>query len=350
MKILLHITVSFILSVLFIWGVGYFFCNSLPYYIFDPTLKKLIHNPGIIYKHRSEGFAITYKGLYGVNSITNIKNDKRKKIIIWGDSYVEAHNVNDEFKLPQILTKKLVENKFGQNFMAYGVGMSGYSVADYFFNLPKYEQLTPNTIAHFIILTDINDSLPDQVSHKHCMFRSNPFRLEERVPHLKFQSFKKTLDEYGMYFIWKPFKAVITSMKSINFTPSIKNFSENSNRDTSSFSYEFLSDSWLFLFGKLREHTNTPIIFVYCPAIPKINMNSVDKTDNDKKKILLFKKVAQKHDIPVLDLTEDFISFYDRTGLFPRGFKNSQPGAGHFNENGHKIVAERILKYFIEGN
>lgn len=350
MKILLYIIASFVLSVLFIWSVGFFFCNSLPYYHFDPTLKKFIHQPGIIYKHRSEGFASTSIGLYGINSIENIKNDNRKKLIIWGDSYVEARSVDDELKLPQILTKKLDENNLGQDVMAYGVGMSGDSVADYFFNIPKYEKLTPDSIAHFIILTNINDSLPDQVSAKRGMFRSNPYRLEETVRHLKFQNLKKKLDEYGMYFIWKPFKTSIASIKTINFVPSINNLPKNYKPNTSFFSYKLLYESWSFLFGILKEQTNNPIVFVYCPPIPKINMNFVDKTDKDKRNMLIFKKVAKKYEIPVLDLSEDFMLFYNRTGLFPRGFKNSQPSMGHFNKNGHEIVAERILKHFIEGN
>jgi hypothetical protein len=72
------------LSVTFIWIVGYFFCNSLTYYEYDRNLEKYIHAPGSITKHRSEGIATTYNGLFGIQGISDITKIDKNKIIVWG--------------------------------------------------------------------------------------------------------------------------------------------------------------------------------------------------------------------------------------------------------------------------
>ncbi|MCD6578371.1 hypothetical protein J7L48_02745, partial [bacterium] len=137
---------------------------------------KMIHSPNIVYKHRSEGIAKTYKGLFGINAIEDITKDSRKKIAVWGDSYVEAHQVNDNKKMPQVITSKLSNKGLGENLICFGVGMSGDSVADYYFDIPKYEQLTKNIISHFIVIANIRDILPNQSTDIiRGIFKSNPF-------------------------------------------------------------------------------------------------------------------------------------------------------------------------------
>ena len=154
--------------------------NSPISYQYDSLLSKYVHYPDRIIKFRSEGWATTYVGQHGVNAISDISKDGRIKICVWGDSYIEAFQVNDEEKLPQVLTSFLSENNY-PNLMAFGVGMSGYSVADYYFNIPRYERVVPSIAMHLIILTDFDDTLPKRV-HAADVGRGyvleNPYRLE----------------------------------------------------------------------------------------------------------------------------------------------------------------------------
>ena len=99
----------------------------------------------------------------------------------------------------------------------------------------------------------------------------------------------------------------------------------------------------------MREQTSIPIVFVYCPAIPIIQDGKISIKDNDASKIKLFTNIANSYYISVLNTTDAFISFHKRTGLFPRGFSNSKPSKGHFNENGHEIISELITSYIISG-
>jgi hypothetical protein len=338
-----------LLSIIFIWMVGYFFCDSLIYYQFDERLMKFIPSPNIVYKHRSEGIAKTYKGSFGINAIYDITKDNREKIVVWGDSYIEAHQVNDENKISQVVTTKLSQIVIGKNLMCFGVGMSGDSVADYYFDIPKYEQLIPDIVSHFIVISDIIDTLPDQSNNKvRAHFRSNPFMLYQDEWRPKYQTVKKRLADFHLYFLWEPIKSILLHTNKLRFMPVIQNHSSQGKyMKNIVYSDKFLFDSWSFLFKKLRKQSELPIALIYCPEIPKVKEGKISFKDNYAREIALLTKIAKHYEIPVLNATEPFISFYKRTGLFPRGFSNSKPSEGHFNEYGHKIVSEIIITQII---
>ena len=157
--------------------MGIFFLASLTSYEFEPKLNKYIHTSNTIHKNRSEGWSTTSVGKYNINAVPDITKIKGPKIALWGDSYVEAWQVNDNEKMPQVITSLLNQQEI--DLFCFGIGASGDSVADYYFDMPEYEQLAQTTAAHFIIITNFTDILPDQKSDKkNGVFKSNPFRLE----------------------------------------------------------------------------------------------------------------------------------------------------------------------------
>ena len=118
LKRLIQISLSLFVSFLFIWVTGYLFCNSLDHYQYDEKLTKVIPAPGTI-KYRSEGIATTYRGAYGINAIEDITRDSRKKIVVWGDSYIEALQVDDCLKIPQVVNKNLLNIGLGLCFRCW---------------------------------------------------------------------------------------------------------------------------------------------------------------------------------------------------------------------------------------
>ena len=340
---------SFFLSVLFIWLTGFFFCDSLRPYTYDPELNKYIYTPGLMYKKRSEGFARTYHGLHGINGIRDIKSDERSKIIIWGDSYIEAHQVNDPEKIPQRITEKLSATGFHDKLMSYGVGMSGDSVADYYFDIPRYEKLTGDVRAHYIIITSFEDTMPDQATDtRKGIFKSNPLRFYEDHWAPKIPKVKEIFNRFGLYFVWQPFLAVRSSFRKISFLP--KWIGSGQQQDTLLEPVEpsrMLREYWSFLFQEIRKQTDKPVSFVYCPAIPAMERGKVIYEDVNGEKYFLFKEIAEEYGMTVLDARDSFISFYKQTGIFPRGFINSRPSGGHLNKYGHDIVAELITFHIL---
>jgi len=347
-----HFIGSLFLSFLFIWIVGYFFCDSIYIYKFDSALNKYVGEPGLEYRHRSEGNGSTHVGKYGINGIEDITKIDKRKIIIWGDSFVDARHVDDKYKLAQVVTSLLQKNS-DNNVISFGVGMGGDSAADYYFDIPKYELIAQNVIAHFIIIHSMRDFLPNQWGDdERGIFKSDPYRLENKAWEPKYQKFgeiKNILNNLGLYFIWKLVSDIKLSYYSgfhLDFYPRIKKRTALSERlDEEDNTVSNFVRPVSFILGKLRSQTKAPIILVYCPNVPTIIKGNISFTDLNAS---LFNKVvieASKNNIACLDLTGDFINYFKATGNFLRGFSNTRPGLGHLNIEGHRIVAEAIYKY-----
>ncbi len=343
--------VPVLLSTLFIWVVGFFFCNTLRPFQYDNVLEKYIHTPGTVYKQRSEGFATTHKGLFGVNGIADVSKIKKKKIVVWGDSYVEAHQVDDEEKMAQVIAANLEEKGLGKEVSCFAVGMSGDSVADYYFEIPRYEAVIDGIAAHYIIITGLSDILPDQSTDtKKGLFRSAPLELYENGWHPKFQKLKTVFANLHLSFVWQPLVALPGTLRRLRFTPGRQKHRSGTGTDRKGgekYSDDFLTESWRFLLQSLRTRTNLPLSFVYAPVLPKIRNGKIFATDPHAGQIELFTEIAAEYDIDVIYAGDEFLRYYENTGSLPRGFANTEPGAGHFNRYGHSIVASLITDHFM---
>lgn len=342
---------AFFLSVLFIWIVGSVFCDSLRPYTYNEELEKIIYVPHTIYKQRSEGYAETFHGMYGINAIRDITKDQRAKYVVWGDSYIEAHQVNDSEKIPQLITEKLSMGRLSGESMCYGVGMSGDSVADYYFDIPKYERLTKDILSHYIVITSIEDTLPDQSTDtRKGIFRSEPLRLYEDHWRPKIPEVKALFARMSLNFAWPTFMSARSSFTKLSFLPGCK---EKTVREQDTVvgdrSSDKMVEAWGFLFEELLKQTDRPVNFVYCPTVPTIDSGKIIEDDRQEKEMSLFIETASKYGIPVLDARPNFVAFHKRTGLFPRGFLNSRPTGGHLNKYGHEIVADLIASHIMTG-
>lgn len=349
MTLCLRFAINSIFAIIIIWIIGYLFCDSPIVYRYDKLLQKYIQTPGTVHTHKSEGFGTTYKGKHGINGVVDITSDSRSKIIIWGDSYVEAHQVDDRVKVPQLLTEFLAEKRLGSDFISFGVGMSGDSVADYYFDIPKYEKLILYPEAHYLLITSLEDIIADVASdNKRGVFASNPYRLYYDSWQPLNQGIKKKLYDLKIYFVWEPVKRILASIRDFKIVApdSSKKDAEDNYRDA--LTEKELRKSWSFLLSELRKVTENDVTIVYCPAVPYIEANEIHFQDRDSKIIALFKELALHHNIQFLNCTPKLNEFYRHSGKFPRGFVNSKPGVGHLNEAGHTIVARLILEDFLQ--
>lgn len=152
------------------WIIGFFasltvavllsnlFMDSLYSHVYEPSLKKYVYAPNTAYLKRQEGWATTFIGMYNTYAIPSIEANMSAKVAIWGDSEVEAFQTPDDDKMAQQATN--VFRARGVNLLAFAVGHSNNSFADYYFDIPKYEQVIPNISSHYIIMCSIGDALP----------------------------------------------------------------------------------------------------------------------------------------------------------------------------------------------
>jgi hypothetical protein len=303
--------------------------------------------------HRREGFATTHYGKFGIPAIKDITLDHRKKIVIWGDSYVQARMVNDDEKIPQVLTARLSENGLGNEFMSFGVGLDGNSVADYYFDIPAYESLNLDIVSHVILITGISDTLPGLSDDFNMgVFRANPLRFEWNEWTPDHTGIKQVFKKFKLNFLWWVARSASLRANDLHLLPIGKAMEHGEitieKKEEVVYSRQELIDAWSFLFEKLREQTKLPIVFVYSPPVPGIKNGKVSLVYDEEDKIELFAEVACKFNIQVLNTAVNFISFYKKNQGFPRGFANTTPSNGHLNRDGQKIVADTIMNHILE--
>ncbi len=336
---------GFFLSLIFALFVSYFFVNTLVTYKWDEDINGYIISPGTVCKFHSEGNGRTFIGKYGVNGVADITKIPLQKIAVWGDSYVEAFNVDDKNKLNHLFNELCISEGMSDIY-AFARGRSGDSIADYFFNIPKYENIIPSIIAHVIIIADITDLYPDQEG-THCEFRSHPtLSLVEKKVDIPFQNVKRVFQKYNADFLWNILKAALFE-NDLRFTLGIINLNKKTETHEVK-TASLLAISWDYLLKRFKEQTNLPIIFVYCPHVPRIDNGGIIYDDSQSDIINDFNALCNKYGYGFINMKDDFCSYYRESKKFPRGFHNSRIAAGHFNENGHLLVAKRIFQYMKE--
>ena len=92
----------------------------------------------------------------------------------------------------------------------------------------------------------------------------------------------------------------------------------------------------LIMAKKFVEQRGGKFIFVYLPAWERFNENELVGTLVFRNLILKF---LEEKEIELVDIAKDFSLHKDPNSLFP--FRKN----GHYNDKGHKIVADGILKY-----
>jgi hypothetical protein len=343
---------NLLFSFLFIYLVSFFFYDSTGTWTWSPELEQYIHPDGYIHHMRSEGWGTTCFGEFGIAGIKDISEAEENKILIWGDSYVEAFQVDDSQKMPQLLTKLFKKNLFN-NWIAVGIGQSGATISDYYFRIPKYEKIIGDIKAHIIVIAQPDeDIVPNDTNSKLSRFlitHTNQLILEKETFKPKKTTIKSLLNCMHLDFFWNILKKITETKLNLN----IKKKSAASNsiaKKNKKYSKECLSEIFNFITKKLSEQTDKDIIILYAPPVPIIEKGRIFIKDENKAMMHLFSIYCKKNNLIFLDLTQDFLDLYKEQGVFPRGFFNSEPSKGHFNSLGHAIVAQKIYHYLTSNN
>ncbi len=340
------IACSFLFSIGFTWLVSAIFIDTIEPYEWHPGLKKYVRVAGTVNRERNEGWGSSVSGALGIHGIPDITKIQSRKIAIWGDSFVEAIQVDDDKKIAQVFTKISAEN--GLDLVAFGVGALGGAVVDYYFDLPKYERLNPTIAAHFILINHRRDVLPGK-KRRGSLFVADPefkFILKQREPQGPL-FLRKLIYDLDLNFLF----ALAKSMPDLkDFRFAIGPVPQRIKAQGHSQKAYDEKAALRFLFEKLAAQTSLPIVFVYVPRVPELRDGRFDFTDPLAPFMKDFSKMAKTHGMGFISLEQWFIGFHQRTGRFHSGFINSKPGEGHLNEDGNRLVAEAIFNYISEEN
>jgi len=332
---------GFILSLLIF--PDYFVESAIPVRL-NNDLGIYLPTPGSLVRWRTEGWGTTKFGKYGIASIDDLKDIHGNVIGIWGDSHIEGLHVDDSLKIAQQLTKMLKKNN---NFVAIGIGQSGYAITDYYYLIPQYEKLAKFK-HHFIVFTNFNDLLPDEYQ----FFSIPKYKLIHKPRKYGFITIRNVANKWKLnlpYIITrKILKDDKNKTRKMHFrvgkvSAIMGNIKMQNNIDK--------IDAFNFILQNIKEISEIPITFIYAPNLPIISKNQiVDKLSaENKENVLLFSTACQRSGFQFIDISDSFKRYFYKSGhKIPNGFNNSFPGSGHWNKHGHFLVAKSIYEVINE--
>ena len=95
-----------------------------------------------------------------------------------------------------------------------------------------------------------------------------------------------------------------------------------------------------------RQFPNLVIVF-----IPAMNYQDFGTTSSEPRNTAIENALtlaATDQGVPLLNMREDFLAHYRKSGTNLKGFNNTVPGEGHLNAEGHKLVAKRLTHFYSQ--
>ena len=359
MRGVLKWSAGFGLSFLFIWAVSCLFVYTIPPKVYDPELKAFVHMDGEQVRWISEGWGVTRYGRHGLAGIEDVGAHPEDKVFIWGDSYVQAFQVDDDEKMAQRFTA-LWNAADRRKLLGVGIGFGGRSIADYWSEMPGYEAVLGVPRLNVIILSNMDDVMPDSPESMFAKFVSSPtFRfLPDASPQERpfAKAVKKLMFRFRLHLfgIGNLAKQMFPSdgpniFKSLRFAPAWGADKPAPPPPAHEFTPEQREAAWDFLLESLKTRSTAPLVLVYLPHVPRIDDDhALIFTPEDDETAKAFAAACVRHGVDLVDLRRDFLEFYRGTGRLPRGFDNYFPGAGHMNPDGHELTAKALVRYIEE--
>lgn len=347
---LLKITGGIFTAGALLWLAGLWFCNSPFIMVPHDDLQTMGYPDGCRIVWRTEGRGVGTFGRWGVSAVPDVQSRTERKIILWGDSYVEAHQVSDGKKMAQQLTDVLMKCGI-DDVLAVGAGFSGQSVADYLVKIPVYEKKMPPVAAHVVVIGQIEDLFPNNPPAYFSRFVADP------VPHVipavlhKPSRLKWVVYQWGVRLRANGFLSMVRNWAdgfNLRFEMGPVKMPQKNMQDTKPSDEEL--DAWFNFYAReFRKTTAKPLILVYLPTVPKLNGNGWILDDGNDSEARQMEEAFSRNGWLVINMGGRFVRYFEETGQMPRGFNNSSPGSGHLNEAGHKLVAEALSDCLLKG-
>ena len=293
------------------------------------------------YQVNSEGF---------IGEEFSLKGNKR--VLIFGDSFMEALQVKMNQSTPYLLEKSL--KQINENYSTYNFGHSGYGTDQYYLGLKKYSQLYKPEIVIFSLnigndLVDINPEL----SSWNC--RPNLRIIDDQLTRLnnaceEDSFFTKILRKSRLVkFVREKYAKIINERKYQidNIPVNYYIFQENDSRYVSSFE---INEKIILESKKIADQYEAEFILVLLPSKMQVDEDYWNNIIERYPEILNKSWNLNYPNIKIMDFCEkNKINCLDTLPSFKSGFENGKvlyyETETHFNAEGHKLFAEEILTF-----
>ena len=261
----------------------------------------------------TEGFSWLSMDSNGFNNLEPISS--KIDVLIMGSSHMEAVNV-----FPNRNAVSLLNSEF-QDLYFYNIGVSGHKIYNVVNNIQAaMETFKPKK--YVIIETSIvnldEETMQQVITGNFERIKSYDsglvFHLQKKMPLIK--SLYKAIED------WRAPGAhdVEPTIETEAYAETLRAFLKKAKTDCGN---------------------QVKLIICYQPATELDNDGSMICVTNPDS-LSLFSRACEENEIIFVDMTEDFQELYQSRSILPHGFTNTAIGAGHLNEAGHEMIAERL--------
>ncbi len=316
-----------------VWFAAPWALNSILVRDETPELQTIGLRTGDQLRWRSEGWATTQVGQYGLSGYQPVSG--APVVAIYGDSQVEGHCVNDVDKLCNQVNR-LTAQRGPQAWNCVPLARSGADAMLWAKWIPLAEQLwQPHW--HVWIVTELSDlKLSQQLSVTQNDIWSAPSPRWVRLA-----------SDYGAEALFTAVRrlAIDSSTgrrRELRWKPGKVSFPAPSStaREPAG-----VDDETITRCLELNRQLQGRLIILYAPAVPEVQPTiRFDHPDAAWDEL-----VASAGDkLRLIDLRPSFETRWEQYQELPRGFHQGQPYSGHLNRAGNGVIAETIARLLAE--
>ncbi len=324
-----------------VWLAGPWVLDSILVRVQDPALGISTLRSGDVVRWRSEGWAETSIGPHGLPGWQPRQASQR--IILWGDSQVEGVCVDDPQKISnQVIA--IADRQPMQPLDCLSMGRSGADAREWRDLLEAADALWhPNL--HVWVVTELSDlatlapvigsELPQrQVVPSPAWVRLAATLRAEAI----FAAGKRILrdpESGGLRRLDFRVGPRRTASQGESAEP-VADSSHSGGQDLE------LAQAVAAAIKTLAARFEQRLVIVYAPATPTL-ARPIATTHPDDAMFELTRDELRSGGVEVVDLRADFIELWQTQRRLPRGFHNGQPGSGHLNADGNRLIAQAIV-------
>lgn len=273
---------------------------------------------------------------YGVtdeNGFNNLNVYENPDILVLGSSHIEAMNVNQKYS-----ASVLLDEKFGDKYSVYNMGISGHTLFKVVQYLPKSVEIFEKTPKYIVIESatttitqeDVDMALSGNVqvtsvNNEGLVAKLQKFPFLRQVYHQLDSGMMDMLLPSSKAFAAGKKDSQIDSAESIDEKPYVELF-------------EYLQG--------IEEQSGIQIIIVYHP-FEKFDNNG-DIYFENKEYTDCFAEYSKKYDVGFINLENSIKKGYSENHTVPHGFSTGALGEGHINKYGHKLFADEVYTYITD--
>lgn len=333
------------------WLAGPWIVDSILVRVEDPDLQLVTLREGDLIRWRSEGWARTTVGPYGLPGWQ--PNDASERLVLWGDSQLEGVCVNDDEKIAHQLVST-ARKDLKRTIECIPFGRSGTDAIDWIDQLEAVDRHWRPEF-HVWIVAELSDlqCLADGKQGRRTASRwekpSNRwFALaKDWRAEAAFHVARKLLldpstgQPRSLRWSLGPIRNPNLSPQTLH-TGTVSSGTGDADVAATKESRPDPTALVADLILQVNESLNDRLIVLYVPAVPRFVADVVMTHPDDAAWERLASALADRK-VRVVDCRPRFLEHWEQHRTITRGFHNGTPSYGHLNATGNRLVCDAII-------